>query len=477
MAENASENTFLKFLKTLGEIGGYVAAIITYLLALTGQGGQTITPYPITVSNLTALVTVIVVFLWRWPKLSEKSAVEPPGAEEQASKRTLLGKLIIILTSNDKRFIKSLLQRRLEIFSLASLFVGILTLGGMKMSSMAEEISGLNCINPSAPFRVMVTDFTFSKDRVFEKNLANALVRLSKDKFQVCRYEREIEFTEDAAAAAERYHMDLALWGSFSNDRYSISFYPEDVVGYENPKGEPIEGTDEQLAFVAAKFIASIYLVQGDIPAAQTTLELALDIADEQDWAVENPASLADGYFLMGQILAANPGEGPLALEPAIQAYTEAIRQDQNFEIAYWHRAFLYSEEGNIEKALADYDALIAINHNLVVDAYLVKTDIYLKVGDCETALQTINSTLQLPSMDDKHEKYGDLIFTLGKTHLLCGSYSEAQSDFERLPVLDADTAAAYIDELGGIAESFDDPVLKDEFQKAIAIIEKKQLP
>lgn len=472
MGENGKAKDFLGVVKNLGEIGGYVAAIVAYVLAISGRSP---TPYPVTVSFLTVLVTVIVVGVWRWPKITEKKRKNNSKSKKDKSQGEDI--FDFIRSHGVQPYQRSLLQRRLETVLLSGMLVGVLILGFINVSYMQEEVTGLNCLNPSSDFRVMITNFTFSPEQHFENKLGNALARQAKGLYQVCRYMREVNFDEEVELTRARYEMDLVIWGSYSDEQYEVAYSATPDFAYIDTKGTPVDDTDEEVAFLTVKTTATIYFVQDNIGLAQETLQNALEIAREQDWALENPSPLADGYFLLALILEAKPVDDLSALTPAINAYSQAIEQDLTYEAAYWNRALLYMDQGNIEKALEDFDALIALNKDLTLDARQMKAEIFLQDGDCDTAKKLVEEVLSTPGVDETIDLYTDLVFTLGKAHLICGEFSDAEEAFGKMPALNTEFVPVYTDELKNMVEDSNNPELKEEIAKIILMIQSKQSP
>jgi tetratricopeptide (TPR) repeat protein len=472
MGESRNDKDFLGFLKTLGDIGGYVAAVVAYLLALTGRS---LTPYPNTISFFTALVTVAAVWMWRWPRVTEKLVSKNSTAKTKKGKNGSPEKKDIfdpIRAQSKQPYKRTLTQRRFEVFVLFGLFVAVLILGGFKVPYMQEEVTGLNCLNASGNFRVMITNFTFSPEQDFENDLGNALVRQAQES-QICRYQQEVEFIDDVYLLKDKYDADLVIWGNYSDDRYEIEFTSTPEFVYSKADGLPVQDTEEQMAFLTAKTTATIYFVQGDAAAAREQLLIALDAAESQGWVDENPALLADGYFLMGLILSAGPVDAPSALDPAINAYSRAIKLDLEFEPAIWNRSLLYLDQGRWEDALASYDALIQLDGSYAVDARWMKAQLFLDDGDCKTAIQGMEETLKLPGVDETHDSFTDLIYVLGKAHLLCRDYPAAEDAFEQMPPLTADFAPVYIEDLNILSAESDDPLLQKEVQKIINMLQQ----
>ena len=323
----------------------------------------------------------------------------------------------------------------------------------------------------------MITNMTFSPEQDFENRLGNALARQAQGLLQVCRYQREVEFIDDLYSIRDQYDMDLVIWGNYSSDGYEIEFTSTPEFDSRRAEGLPVHNTEDQVAFVTAETIAIIYFVQDDVPAAQTQLQRALDIARSQSWADENPALLADGYFLMGQILSATLPSGPSDLDPAINAYTRAIKLDPKLKSAYWNQADLYLVQNAMEEALINYEALIKLDGKYAIDARAMKAQISLETGDCLAAIQAIEEALQIPGVDQTHESYPHLIYTLGKSRLGCGDYRGAEQAFQKMPPLTADFAPVYIDDLNAMAGQSSDLLLKEAISRIIKLLQQKIIP
>lgn len=474
MKKGEKERDLWGFLKNLGDISTYTAAIVTYLLAISGKAP---TPYPHTVSFLTSLVTVIAVWLWRWPRIAANLTTEESSLKSRTEKKRPEK---ISKNRRQRPPIKeasgkpSFLQNRLEFTVLSALTVGIVALGGFKLPSMREEVTGLNCLNAPGKWRVMITNLTFSPEQQFENDLGNALARQTQGLFQVCRYLRDVDFIDEIYLLREQYDMDLILWGSYSDANYKIEFTASPDFTYSRADGMPVENTDEQIAFLTAETIATLSFIEGDFPTAQDQLQDALAVAEAQGWADTNPTLLADGYSLMGEILSANPWEEASALDAPIQAYSKAIRTDPGFERAYWNQAELYLDQGKVENARDNYEALIQLDAKYAIDARWMKAQVSLEQGDCPVATTEIEEALQMPKVDETHELFPDLMYILGKARLLCKDYLGAQQAFENIPPLSEEFAPVFLDDLNAMAGASEDPVLKEEIQKNISLLQQK---
>jgi hypothetical protein len=151
--------------------------------------------------------------MWRLPRITANSPARSPASKTKPGKKSVA----------EKRD-RSRLFRNLEVTGLSFLSVAVLALGGFKFSSMWEEVTGLNCLNPPSDFRVMITNMTFSPEQNFENRLGNTLARQAQGLLQVCRYLREVDFIDDILSLREQYGMDLVIWGNYSSDGYEIEF-------------------------------------------------------------------------------------------------------------------------------------------------------------------------------------------------------------------------------------------------------------
>ena len=58
------------------------------------------------------------------------------------------------------------------------------------------------------------------------------------------------------------------------------------------------------------------------------------------------------------------PDQNTLLYDQAIADYTQAIRLNPNYALAYYNRGNVYYRKGDYDRAIADYEAVLRINPN-----------------------------------------------------------------------------------------------------------------
>jgi len=462
MSKTQKDRDYLSFLKKLGDIGSYTAAIVAYLLAITGRAP---TPYPNTVSFLTVLVTVIAVWLWRLPRIKANSPVRTASSKTKSGKKD---------SSENGR--NSLQLRNLEMTGLSFLSVAVLALGAFKFPSIQEEVTGLNCLNERSDFRVLVADFS-AEENQFENNLANVLDLQSGQRFQICRLNENIQLTDVAQDRGLKHQAKLVIWGNNSQGSITIYFTALDweVLTQHQSKLSASEG-QEETAFLAETISAEILFNQGNTSEAQKLLYDALDVAEIQDWVQSNPGLLADGQFLLGLFYDHNYAPEDVAdSKRAIEEYSNAIRTIVEWDLdkdgAYLNRALLYYDEGDFEKAIADYTVLVNKNIENINDVYFMRAQVYLDSGKCLDAIDDLE-TARKDSAIETDLLYPYHIHYLGQAYLLCGDLEAAEQVYLTMPELTQEELDAFSSDLNNLADNSGNSEMKEVIVKILNIIQ-----
>jgi tetratricopeptide (TPR) repeat protein len=158
--------------------------------------------------------------------------------------------------------------------------------------------------------------------------------------------------------------------------------------------------------------------------------------------------------------------------DKAIVEYTEAIRLDPKYALAYTHRAVAYFNKGEVDKAIADNSEAIRIDPKLVVayrnrgreygqknehakaiadfseaiklqpqhaDAYNDRSISYRQTGEYDKAIDDCNMALQL------NPKLAPLVYlNRGKVYLLKDEVAKAVADFSEAIKLTPDDGQLY---------------------------------
>lgn len=299
------------------------------------------------------------------------------------------------------------------------------------------------------------------------------------------------EANQDLALVAKMNPVAVDLFG-FNGPKAQLdllAFYPEDLYLHLE-RDFPLEAyerilnnwqselysdhTTEEIPTLeaAAIHLETILdaLAQNSWTEAKEELELLVQIkANESvvydlkglvELALDNPV-LANIYF--NKALKLNPNNG-LALynlskiiqdaegiEAGIETLNEAILLAPTLSDAYFKRALLYKEIGNLEAAIADYTTVIKLEGDGATSAYFNRALSLKKRGQFSAALTNLDHVLQITTNNANIWK------VRGNISLLAGNHSTAISDFSKAIALDSDLAEAYFNR--GIAHLLDNNV------------------
>jgi|GEM_PF-2151048 len=448
--------------KMLGEIGGFVTAILAYLLAIVGYAPSPFSAYSSTISILTILVTLVVLWLWRWAKITKKKSTEIAALEEKREASltdTLLGPF---RSSHSWLFSMSLPRRRFEIICLSSLTLLTVSITGLKIPLVIEEISGLHCLNKisNAP-RIIIANFSASNPSPFDNNLAIAMEMQVKDQLQICRYNRPVEFPDEAKKIGDQSQAMLVIWGNTSEEVVKVYWKAVNWEMLDERTEISLgQGQDEDdIALFIQMIGTEILFNQDQVAEAQKNIGAAVEAAEavEADesraLARTNPKLLASGYFLQGLLF--DPNQLTKALQAAdtpkaIRAYSQAIELDPDLDTAHQNRSLLYwMKQHDPEKAKNDCEALISKHsETYYIDACLICGQIYLEQKNYGQAIAKFEIALQDASVDEAHPDYPYLVHYLGQAYLLHGEALLAEQTYQRLHTLNPEDAEVFINDL-----------------------------
>jgi tetratricopeptide (TPR) repeat protein/MinD-like ATPase involved in chromosome partitioning or flagellar assembly len=112
--------------------------------------------------------------------------------------------------------------------------------------------------------------------------------------------------------------------------------------------------------------------------------------------------------------------------DEAIKKYTEAIRLDPSYTIAYYSRGRAYVGKESFDEALADFNEAIRLDANYV-KAYVARGDIYWQKRDLDSALTDYNRAIGLdPKLSDAYTKRGKVLTEKGSLDKAVIDYNHA---------------------------------------------------
>ncbi|MEM7162640.1 MAG: tetratricopeptide repeat protein [Bacteroidota bacterium] len=116
--------------------------------------------------------------------------------------------------------------------------------------------------------------------------------------------------------------------------------------------------------------------------------------------------------------------------------FNKTVALNEYHQHAYWSMANIYSNEGDFEKAILNYDKAIHIeNSPEIING---RGFVYLKMKNYEMALQDFNETIEL----DQKNAYA--FNNRGLVHLRWGNIFEAEKDLLHSKYLDPDNPYVY---------------------------------
>jgi tetratricopeptide (TPR) repeat protein len=125
------------------------------------------------------------------------------------------------------------------------------------------------------------------------------------------------------------------------------------------------------------------------------------------------------------------------AFDEAIRDYTEAIRRDPNYALAYMNRGVAYAKKGNLDRAIEQYTEALRLDPKMAV-AYRNRARDLLAKEDFDRAIADLTESLRLEP--DHADAFSDRAYG----YLKKKRFDEAKSDYESLIRRSPNNAAAH---------------------------------
>ncbi|MEM9776518.1 MAG: tetratricopeptide repeat protein, partial [Chloroflexota bacterium] len=159
---------------------------------------------------------------------------------------------------------------------------------------------------------------------------------------------------------------------------------------------------------------------------------------------IDRKANLVDAYYELGQALY-RLGD----YQPSIDNFTEALtyaETDEDISRTLAERGFVYSELGEFDNALSDFDQSISLDPSLAI-VYSYRSYVYVDQGNYEAAIADADQAIALG--DDLSENTRSAIFHAKASAMLNnGQYEEAlvaaTQSIELIGESDPDTARTF---------------------------------
>lgn len=126
------------------------------------------------------------------------------------------------------------------------------------------------------------------------------------------------------------------------------------------------------------------------------------------------------------------------SLNTALESINKAINLSPTLSTAYFDRAILHKDLGDLEAALKDYSSAIALEDIYPLPTLFNRALTFKKLGKLTSATHDLDYLIQLAPQEAMAYK------VRGNIHLLSGKYDQAINDFTTAIRQDADLAEAY---------------------------------
>lgn len=468
MAKDDTIHPLKKVSSLLGGISEYVAALLAYILALTG-GAQT--PYPQTISILTTLATALVLWLLRWPHITQKNELLILLPQNSQSSQNVWSRIVSPFSAQTG-YAMSLVRRRAEGGLLLAASLAAITFSGLNASAVYNEISLVTCYRTIGTLpRILVVQFA----RVSGGNIAieNQLVSVLQEesRFAVCYYRKSANVHSEALEFGGKFKASLVLWGSIDDQILQINFTPRDwvmlgskvQVDRQKMLEFRVQELDIAVPYLSQYILSQILFMQEDTLGARDSLSGYLDILEAEQTAKIGLDNIAEAYFILGQMFDPEISEFPDEMR-ALQAYTTAIQYSQSFESALLNRGFLYYSRKEYKKAIRDFSVIIDENLPLKMDAYYNRALALASSGVLDEAIVDIKAALGMAPTD------AGLYHLMGRLYLLNRQFDEAYQAYETAILYANDEQRIdFIEDLEDLAR--EDISLSEEVEELIQLL------
>ena len=127
--------------------------------------------------------------------------------------------------------------------------------------------------------------------------------------------------------------------------------------------------------------------------------------------------------------------------DKAISNYNKAIELNPKFAVAYLDRGFTYSKLGEDDRAISDYNKAIEINPRYAM-AFNNRGFTYRKKGDFDRAISDYNKAIEI------NPRYAVAYYNRGRAYYLKGEYDKSWEDVKKARDLGYKIPPKFLDDL-----------------------------
>jgi len=373
MKPNSNPESFKQFLSIFSQLGSLVAAVVL-LIDILGEGFDT--PYQKTISALAVLVIAILLWVWRWPRITQSRQRRNSTTHPKKTLAVTESLMKPFLDARANHYIFSPIRRRTEgaILILTTVFAFFFI--SQKALNIGEEISGLKCsyatIKEVPLLAISELNMLTSEPSAFVNRLYTEMDRQFGDQISVCLSRRimknGIEAEEFGANLNKNQSATIVVWGDSDSRFLEIHITPIEWTAFElliradAANGSELE--DWSRLYIPQIVIGMTQFIEGDNRGAIRTFDATIKNLKVEPWSDNNKDAFSRLYFLLAQLYS-NDNQ----IESAIHAYDQVLTYDDGFDVARLERGVLYMDIDH-EKAMIDFSALIDQDSELAAYAY-----------------------------------------------------------------------------------------------------------
>lgn len=493
-----------------GEITGLAAATILLLATVARLVPG---PLPYTAAAAVIVVCTFRYCWWRWSKIRLEKPIETNTvlvtdtlSEKTAPKPHPIQLVDILNYATKTPYQQSYGRRCLELAVLVLLLTFSLVWAFTSRIDIERELNGIPPLictptqYDASGLTVLVARFNQvagTPSLIEERTFDTVATHLVGD-LRVCSVDQVVSRQIDAKNLASRLRgVALVVWGRI-DAAFEINL---EVIGgglgsqnvFRLASGDVLDNftfqldSSQEINVVIAFAMSQLFYSDNRVIEARTLLSGALDTAEQRDVARTNPTIMVEPYFFLGFLFDRNDSSVSPNFDEAIQAYSRAIELDSAYYPAYLNRADAYTNTGQIEEAINDYQVLIVTQSPFVQIAHLNLAGIYIEQEDRPSAEQEFEAAIEyapsdpnvytsrgmayledwndpLKAIDDFEMalqldpqdpySYSDLMLAqlqAGRTSDAIGTYRQAQIN------LTSDVNARFLEDLDQLATDFPD--------------------
>jgi excisionase family DNA binding protein len=251
----------------------------------------------------------------------------------------------------------------------------------------------------------------------------------------------------EAQGIGQRYGASMIIWGEDTGVRTTVNYLNLREPDFDAAEVKISETVRTQLAspssyasfitkdlpgqltFLSLFAIGQSYIAKEDYKSARKTIERAISSL-ALGTTIEG---LVEAYFRLGWLYSVPSND----YDQALANYSQAIRLDPYYVMAYNNRGLVYEQKDDPEQALADYNQAIRLNPSFG-GAYVNRGNVYINYDDLDGALADYNQAIRLdPNLAEAY-------YNRGFVYYIRDDPEQALADYNQAIRLDPNLAEAY---------------------------------